>query len=409
MNGFCFPLLRPSLLGMVALLTLPALAAPPHFQNTDKPRDGRQTIHLKEQWSRGQEGDELFFGAVRKVLMGPDGNLYALDQQQSQVAVFDKDGQLVRYLSREGEGPGECRQPEDMVFLPDGTLGLAQYLVGKIIKIDLEGNPRETLMPPGFDPQEGGALSSIRRARWRSGSFVINGVRVQPTADGNVRTQYLVRCDESAKPQVEYLSRSTSSNLARDGWIEKNNYFPSHERWDIDGQGRVLAATERNEYLITVYAPDGNVVRTFGRDFKPWRRTEEEKQEIRDSLTVLRDGQRMQVEVHVENYEPAVSGVFWRPDGEIWVLTTPGRKNQEPGIMQTYDVFSPEGEFIRQVAVACSGDPEEDVLFLLGENQAALVRGAVQARRNTFGGSRGQEKEVAVHDLVVGTWVVSRK
>jgi hypothetical protein len=388
------------MLALILSIPASALAEPPHIQNPDTPRDGVQVITLQQQWQRGQEDDELFFGAVRKVLAGPDGNIYALDQQKSEVAVFDRQGLFLRYLSREGEGPGECSRPEDMVFLPDGSLGLAQYLVGKIIKIDLEGIPRETLMPPGFDPQEGGAMSSIRRARWRADTFVINGVRVQPQDDGMVRTQYLVRCDQNAKPLVEYLSRSTSSNLMRDGWIEKNNYFPSHDRWDIDGQGRVLAATERNEYLITVFAQDGSTVLTFGRDFKPWKRTEEQKQEIRDSLTVLRDGQRVQVDVHVENNEPAILSVHWRPDGEIWVLTMPGRQNQEPGIMQTYDVFSPAGEYIRQVAVNCPGDPEEDVLFLLGANQAALVRGAVQARRNTFGGSQGEEKEVPVHDLV---------
>jgi len=30
----------------------------------------------------------------------------------------------------------------------------------------------------------------------------------------------------------------------------------------------------------------------------------------------------------------------------------------------------------------------------------ALVRGSVQARRNTFGGSKGQEKEIPVHELI---------
>lgn len=385
---------------LLFLMAGPVLAEPPHIQNSNSPRDGRQILQLEESWHRGSEDDELFFGAIRKVVAGPDGNCYVLDTQLSQVAVFNMQGELLRYLSREGEGPGECRRPEDMVFLPDGSLGLAQYINGKIIKIDLQGIPRESLMPPGFDPQEGGALSSIRRARWRGGSFVINGALVQPTDDGMKRTQYLVRCDDKAQPLVEYLSRPTSSNLMRDGWVEKNNYFPSHERWDINGEGRVLAATERNEYLITVFAPDGSTVFTFGRDHRPWKRTEAEKQKIRDSLTVLRDGVRVEIDVHVEDNEPAILALFWRPDGEVWVLTAAGTHDQEPQIMQTYDVFSSEGQYIRQVAVACSGDPDEDSLFLLEAGQAALVRGSVQARRNTFGGSRGEEKEIPVHDLI---------
>jgi hypothetical protein len=69
--------------------------------------------------------------------------------------------------------------------------------------------------------------------------------------------------------------------------------------------------------------------------------------------------------------------------------------------METYDVFDAEGVFLRQDAVACAGDAEEDRLFFLGGDRVALVRGAVQARRNTFGGSRGDEPEIAVHDLKV--------
>lgn len=244
-------------------------------------------------------------------------------------------------------------------------------------------------------------MSSIRRVRWRGGSFVVNGARVAPAGDGMVRTQYLVRCDEEGQPLVEYLARSVPANLGRDGWIEKDHYFPSHERWDIDGKGRVVAATERNEYLVTVLEPDGTIALTFGRHLKPWRRTETEKQEIRDALTVLRDGQRVQVEVHVEDAEPAIRAIHCRPDGETWVLTGRGAHDRPAGVMVTFDVFAENGRFVRQVELACPGDPEEDAIFFLGDDRLALVRGAVQARRNAFGGSRGEEKEVPVHDLIV--------
>jgi hypothetical protein len=397
--------MRLSGLLFAALLFLPAADAvaetrPPRVENGTAPRDGLEAVKLEEIWHRGHEDDDFIFGAIRNVQDGPDGNTYVLDTQLSQVFVFDPAGELLRTLSREGEGPGECRQPEDMVFLADGSLGIVQYINGRIIKIDLEGTPLGTLMPPGAEP-DGGGMSSIRRARSRAGSFVINGAKVTPTPDGMLRTQYLVRCSPEGKSEVEYLSRSTASQLLRDGWVEKDNYFPSHERWDIDPSGRVLAATARNDYVITVFAPDGSVVFTFGRDAQPWKRTEEQKQEIRDSLVVLRDGARMQVEVDVEDHDPAILELTVMPDGEVWVLPSMGRRNQEPGVMHTYDVFDADGVFIRQVSVACPGDPEEDRLFFLDRHRAALVTGAVQARRNTFGGSRVQEDDVAVHDLKV--------
>jgi len=259
-------------------------------------------------------------------------------------------------------------------------------------------------MPPGYDPETGG-MGSIRRARARGGSFVVNGANVVPGGDqGMLRTQYLVRCGEGTQIETEYLSRTTAAQLMVAGWIEKDHYFPSHDRWDLDDHGHLLAATERNDYLVTVFAPDGTISRTFGRKFKPWKRTEAEKQEIRDSLTVIRDGQRVEVRVEVEDAAPAIAALYVRPDGEVWVLPSRGDQEQESGIMRTYDVFDPEGVFIRQVKVKCPGDPDEDRLILLDAHRAALVRGAVQARRNTFGGSRGDEDEVAVHDLILYTF-----
>ena len=194
---------------------------------------------------------------------------------------------------------------------------------------------------------------------------------------------------------------ATTSQLERDGWVERANYFPSHERWDIDVQGRILAATARNEYRITVYEPAGPEAFTFGREDRAWRRTEAQKQEIRDALVVIRNGERLAVEVDVEDDDPMILALHARPDGEVWVLPSSGGHGGDDGIMQTYDVFDAEGTYLRRVAVACDADPEEDRLYFLGADRVAIVRGAVQARRNTFGGSRGEEPEIAVHDLTV--------
>jgi len=377
-----------------------ARATPVRDIHVGAPRDGSQVLELQEVWHRGDEDDDIIFGSIASVQLGPDGLVYVLDQQQSEVPVFDAQGELVRVLSREGEGPGETRRPEHMVFLPDNSLGLAQYFNGRIVRITLDGTPLDTMMPPDRDTA-GGGMASIRRARWRGGSFVINGARITPLAEGMMRTQYLVRCDENGAPLVEYLARSTSSRLMRDGWVEKDNYFPSHERWDIDEQGNVIAATERDEYVLTVYRPDGSVDRAFGRELASRERTSEQKQEVRDALTVIRDGERVQVDVQVEDRHPAVLSLHIRPGGEVWVLTAHGIYDQEPGIMQTYDVFDTAGLFVRQVAVACDGDPEEDRLEFLGPDRIALVRGAIQARRNTFGGSQGEEEEAPIHDLKV--------
>lgn len=52
------------------------------------------------------EGADVF-GDVRGIEAGPDGEIFVLDSQASEVRVFDPDGVHLRTLSRNGEGPGE--------------------------------------------------------------------------------------------------------------------------------------------------------------------------------------------------------------------------------------------------------------------------------------------------------------
>ncbi|MCY4573609.1 MAG: 6-bladed beta-propeller [Gemmatimonadetes bacterium] len=58
--------------------------------------------------------------------MGFDGsgNLYILDRAAYQVIVVDRNGELVRTVGREGEGPGEFQRPDDLVVWRDGTFAV---------------------------------------------------------------------------------------------------------------------------------------------------------------------------------------------------------------------------------------------------------------------------------------------
>ncbi|MCB1150637.1 hypothetical protein KDK88_03775 [bacterium] len=389
---------------LLVLFLAAVAAAAPHTDNPAAPRDGVQTLQPRELWRRGHPDDDLLFGALRTVQTGPDGAVYALDTQLAQVFVFGDDGALLRTLSREGDGPGETRRPEDLVFLPDGSLGIGVYLGGKIVRLTLDGTPLGSLLPPG-DATSGEGMSSIRRVRSRAGVTVVNGVRMTQDDDGGMlRTQYLVRVDAEGRPLQEYLSATVPSNLMRDGWIEKRNYFPSHERWDIDREGRILAAAERNDYRISVYDPAGPLLRSFGRPFEPRARTEEEKQEIRDNLVVLQDGQRIRVDVQVEEAAPVIQEVLARDDGETWVLPIRPRGAVPDGVLASYDVFDADGAYVRRVDLALPGDSSEDRVFLLGPDRCAVVRGAVGARRGAFGGGDAATDEAPVHDLAVYAW-----
>ncbi len=111
----------------VATLTLllcsafsPADAAPvPHTIDDNGPAEGVQPLTLRELWRVGGEDEDLILGRVSDLEMHPDGSVYILDHQLCHVVVISTDGEHLRNISREGDGPGEMRQPMGLVFLTD--------------------------------------------------------------------------------------------------------------------------------------------------------------------------------------------------------------------------------------------------------------------------------------------------
>ena len=68
-------------------------------------------------------------------------------------------------LGREGDGPGEFRRPIALEFLPGERLGVVQRIPGRIVCLDLEGEPRGVVHAGGpAGGEEGGLQASRTRA-----------------------------------------------------------------------------------------------------------------------------------------------------------------------------------------------------------------------------------------------------
>lgn len=85
-----------------------------HVRNSDQPRDGVTTLQMEELWRIGDDDDEIL-GLIPRICADTAGNIYVLDSQLCQVSVYSPKGDLLRTLFKEGDGPGEIRQPRDLM------------------------------------------------------------------------------------------------------------------------------------------------------------------------------------------------------------------------------------------------------------------------------------------------------
>ncbi len=309
--------------------------------------------------------------------------------QLAEVTVLGPDGEVVRTLGREGDGPGETRRPSDLLIMDDGGVGIVRGYPGSVVLLDAAGAPAGVI-EVGGDPLHGGA-TTLELAHHRDGHLVAGLIDVQQDG-GSIqrRTARIVRLTEDGAREVVYHEGGFTWDFRDFHFYERENVAWAARRMALGPDGRVYSATDRDAYAITVYEPDGAIDRVIERDHEPSRRTPEERAAVRELYASMLRQLPFEAPITVEATDPVIEWIGPNlrvaADGPLWVLTSRGQRPEAADIMVTYDVFDPSGHFQRQVAVACEGDGREDALYLAPDGErAVLVKGFLAAARSMFG------------------------
>ena len=372
-------LLIPCIVCMTVFPMIVPVAGATHVDNPSEPAHDQLIIRATELWRVGGEDDERFFGNIASVKSDEEGNVYLLDSQLSEVSVYSPDGIFIRTLSREGDGPGEVRRPGDMFFALDGTVGLVQTFPGKIIRVYPDGTPAGVLNYSMGDPSQG-RFGVLVRGLARGNVFLLAGIRMSFGADGSsTQTYFLSRCNEDGTEIHTYASKETMVNYADFVLSEMDMDF-AWGRFELDSDGLLYIAPERNEYKIYVYNPDGDLLRSFGRQYESYERKDDDLKTARETLDAV--GRNYPVrprEIVVEDTEPDIGTLYARNDGTIWITTSRGDRDVPDGAMRVMDVFDSDGRFTRQAVLMLPGDALKDAFYVIGDNRAVIVKGALDA------------------------------
>jgi len=365
------------------------IAGVEHIQNPNTPTDGSIDIHLKELWRAGGSDGDLIFGMITQIRNDVNGNIFVMDAQLSQVHVFSPQGDLLRTLFAEGEGPGEIRGPRDLVLMNDGRIGAVQEMPGKLIFVDKQGDPAGSLSIGGTKAGHGNMCQTFS-AFTNGDQLLIAGFVQAPGSEGGHMNQinFLSSFDESGQSLVEFIIEENDLDMADFVFDEMHNLAPFWWNAAINTAGDVYVAPYLNRYQIQVFAPDGSLKNVIERDYKPWSRSKADKDYFENMVRAIYHGVPFEIRVKVSDYEPVIQylhrGLRIHPDGTLWVLTTHGIRQPANGAMATFDVFSTEGVFTRQVNVHAGWNSMSDTIFFLDENHALVVTGFADAMLTQF-------------------------
>lgn len=357
-------------------------AEPDTVTNGADPQHGRETAQLTELWRAGGDDEEIFFGSVSSIHTDDQGNILLLDSQLSEVHVFSQEGEFLRTVCGEGDGPGEVRRPNDMFIMADGTICVLQGFPGRIVKLHPDGTPAGEA---NYSQGEGGAgqFAVLNRGFDLPDGMLLVGIRMSFSGTGaSNQTYFLSRCSNEGKEVIALVEKESAINYNDFELTEKGLDFVWN-RVAVGPQGNIHVAPGRDTYEIQVLTPAGETVRTITREYKQTPRNGEEKTAAYKILEAVGAYYPTPPKhIFTEDTAAAISGMWVTADGRLWVQPGDAGKSLPEGNWLVLDVFTPDGRFEKQVVLPGNYNAQQDALFVQPNGVILVVVGALEAFLN---------------------------
>jgi len=361
----------------------------PWVLNPAEPWSPPIVVAAKELWRAGGESDEeIMFGVISQITSDAQGNVYLLDAQLNQVFIFSPNGEHIRSIGREGEGPGEFQRPSDLFMTADGNVAVMQRMPGRIVLLTPEGDPLGNMSVP--EPPDGG-MQLFAGGRLAGDHVVLNANRFARRDDGFDTVTSLFSVDRSGNHVSTYFEKRDSGNFANMVFDEKK-MGPGALVWNVSGDGRVFTSDQFDGYRFQVWDPKGVPERVVEREYLSRKRSAEEMKRYAPVVRIQQGDRAQSPEVKASETDRDIQQFYPRENGEVWVLSSKGAFSAPEGAIASFDVFDRAGRFSRQLTLNGKGNYAEDGFYVVGD-RFYVVTGLRSARRAMFGAGEGAEEE----------------
>ena len=297
--------------------------------------------------------------------------MYLLDRQLSHILVYSDAGEFLDTIMREGDGPGEVRSPGAMFLCSDGRIAVQYGYPTKLEFVDLDGTPRGR-----WRLQANGWVNRIRETPL--GWFGIYSESRESDDPGIYTTVFHVALHDNGGGRTEeFYSESNKRDFMKGSTTsEADEYNPWYTAVPI-GDGQVVYAAARDEYILEWRNLSGEVTRVVTRDFTAHRRTQTELDKIKYSSYSIVNDELMFADRKLCDRDPMIWTIVPLPDGSLRVGTSLFEKDMPDGMVCRYEIHEPDGELRERVEIydpTGDYDVNFDVIALLDDGRAMVLR-----------------------------------
>lgn len=294
-------------------------------KNPKAPLYGAGVFSLEEDLAiGGEESADYVFAEISSVAVSGDGTIFALDQKDRNVKVFDRNGKFLKMFGKAGEGPGELSLPRSIHFTARD----------EVVVVDM--NRRLSLFKPSGEfvrTVSAGSLSLMDAHPDSKGNFF---VYLMVQEEGNRR--YELRKVDGGLKDLFVVESSPMQNPERDGF---NPFFPVLRWAPLSGDRVVCGWAEKYEFRI--HDATGRLVRKIRMDPDPVPISKKDIDERTEGVPPALV-QTMKIPKHY----PAFRYLVTDDEDRMFVLTwerPPDRKGFY------FDVFDREGRYIARIVL----------------------------------------------------------
>ncbi len=355
-----------------------------HVMNPHDPINAQQVIPLEELWRTSVEEDDedAGMGFVTDVQIDSDGNFYLLDSSLNEINVLSSDGELLRQIGREGEGPAEFRNVSDFMIMPDGTFGVLQVMPAKVVTMDRMG------IPGGYFSICGGAggLSLIDRAQSAGGHLVMGLSCANYEVYGVDYSLAFLDSDGEVQQIIRQETEIDPTGNINIGGVHDKEFI---RYWTLAPNGLVYVSPYPDQYAIEVYNAQGDLVQVIGRDYKTIKRSKEALAADRKRQEEMNERFGGMVKLATRKVERDIAELHYRANGELWVSSSKGRRDCPEGMIGLFDVFDKAGRFDHTVGLQADYNPKKDDFLIVGDNLFILKQAKVRPASSSSTSSGG--------------------
>lgn len=259
--------------------------------------------------------ESAIIGLVAGVSFMPDGSIAVLDNKQHCISIFTRDGQFLRRIGDEGEGPGYFSRPSGFGVFDDGS-----FVVSDGTGVSWFDSTHKCIgkLCPEYTVRVIDAC--------QDGSFFGNDLTIQIQDGEGMFVASYGRFDFNLNQLVSYYETSITTSSVRppdDGKIRE--VVATHYCISSSSGFAFISESTREDFIVTGYNADGEeYLRITDENYYPVRRTESEIRQItekRESYDTSLFGSSVaaQFEYVPDEYKPAINGMFVDPMDRLWV------------------------------------------------------------------------------------------